>query len=328
MRVDGFSLLTAEEILLSGGQLNASYGRVVDDSDPYVHPTWLSSCSRIYLDIGSNRGVQVRKLFEPWKYKGAEVLRLFTGSFGPESWRNHKPSSETGICALGFEPNPNHHLRLFRLQRAYAARGWNVHFYPFAAWNAEVSVELYHNRWKSPYALTEPDAGVSGSTPLSWKPDSRTRHRTLARAVDMAMFLKSLPEHSVLLWKIDIEGAEWTVLPRLHQAEMLCHDTVETVIMEAHIGPACANSSWGDNWNCSVRGIKEKLLGEPRCRGNSTTFIDFDDNSYKNDVDDDLHDLGWWPSMLWTLLAALALLKSTFWKLCSFGMPGRSKKTC
>ena len=39
-------------------------------------------CGHVYLDIGSNRGVQVRKLFEPQRYPGAPVLQLFEQLFG------------------------------------------------------------------------------------------------------------------------------------------------------------------------------------------------------------------------------------------------------
>merc|ERR1711959_94768 len=42
-----------------------------------------NGCTQIYLDIGSNVGVQVRKLFEPHLYPEASVLPIFDKVFGP-----------------------------------------------------------------------------------------------------------------------------------------------------------------------------------------------------------------------------------------------------
>lgn len=71
---------------------------VSDDDD--VRTTWLSAdllpnqvsdqpnpldnCYHVYLDVGSNVGIQVRKLYEPHLYKGAAVLKLFDQHFGPD----------------------------------------------------------------------------------------------------------------------------------------------------------------------------------------------------------------------------------------------------
>ena len=41
-----------------------------------------SGCDSVYLDVGTNIGVQLRKLYEPHKYPGAPVLRIFDEVFG------------------------------------------------------------------------------------------------------------------------------------------------------------------------------------------------------------------------------------------------------
>jgi len=43
---------------------------------------WLRGCKYIYLDVGSNRGIQVRKIFEPYLYPEADVLPVFENVFG------------------------------------------------------------------------------------------------------------------------------------------------------------------------------------------------------------------------------------------------------
>lgn len=60
-----------------------------DDPDPYppsgidpAMPAWLSQCKNLYLDIGSNIGVQVRKLFQSELYTKNPVEKLFQDAFG------------------------------------------------------------------------------------------------------------------------------------------------------------------------------------------------------------------------------------------------------
>ena len=42
----------------------------------------LDGCRHVYLDVGSNIGVQVRKLYQPELYPGAVVLPVFKEAFG------------------------------------------------------------------------------------------------------------------------------------------------------------------------------------------------------------------------------------------------------
>ena len=42
----------------------------------------LDGCYHVYLDVGSNVGVQVRKLFQPEDYPRAKVLPVFEDFFG------------------------------------------------------------------------------------------------------------------------------------------------------------------------------------------------------------------------------------------------------
>ena len=41
----------------------------------------LDGCYHVYLDVGSNIGVQIRKLFEPENYPNATVLQIFNENF-------------------------------------------------------------------------------------------------------------------------------------------------------------------------------------------------------------------------------------------------------
>ena len=43
-------------------------------------------CESVYLDVGTNIGVQLRKLFEPHRFEGAPVLPVFSAAFGDDRW--------------------------------------------------------------------------------------------------------------------------------------------------------------------------------------------------------------------------------------------------
>ena len=68
----------------------------------------LDGCYHIYLDVGSNIGVQVRKLFEPERYHGAPVHEIFTSQFGSPAKRRMSLNGGNYLCAVGFEPNSHH----------------------------------------------------------------------------------------------------------------------------------------------------------------------------------------------------------------------------
>ena len=62
----------------------------------------LDGCYHVFVDAGSNIGVQIRKLYEPQKYPGAKFNSFFKEAFGEHV------AGRKDICAIGFEPNPAH----------------------------------------------------------------------------------------------------------------------------------------------------------------------------------------------------------------------------
>ena len=68
----------------------------------------LDGCYHVYMDVGSNIGVQVRKLYEPDLYKKAPFIKLFKEGFGSIQERRKHPGVTDTVCAVGFEPNPHH----------------------------------------------------------------------------------------------------------------------------------------------------------------------------------------------------------------------------
>ena len=61
---------------------------------PAVNP--LDGCLHVFLDLGSNRGLQIRKLYEPETFPLAPVLPLYEKYFGRPEDRNLQE-----ICSVG-----------------------------------------------------------------------------------------------------------------------------------------------------------------------------------------------------------------------------------
>jgi len=81
----------------------------------------LDGCLHVFLDLGSNRGLQIRKLYEPHLFPLAPVLPLYERYFGPPEKRNLQE-----ICAVGFEPNAKHTEHLQALAANYSTCGIKV----------------------------------------------------------------------------------------------------------------------------------------------------------------------------------------------------------
>ena len=87
----------------------------------------LDGCYHVYIDVGTNVGIQIRKLFEPEKYPDANVHKVFDTKFGSIKERL-RPTIDGGnmVCAIGFEPNSHHTEKLVEIESAYQECGWRV----------------------------------------------------------------------------------------------------------------------------------------------------------------------------------------------------------
>ena len=79
---------------------------------------FLDGCHHVYLDVGSNIGVQIRKLYEPEKYPKAPIHSIFDENFGDfDERRKYYPGNLSFVCAVGFEPNPRHAEYLKQIEK-------------------------------------------------------------------------------------------------------------------------------------------------------------------------------------------------------------------
>lgn len=203
-------------------------------------------CYDIYIDVGSNRGVQVRKLFEPENYPEASVLPIFDSYFGTPGYRLSNPH----LCAFGFEPNPPLEQTLLRLENYYATvRGFRAHFFtrtavgtaygeqPFFYYedrDANVASSLIKSKRGGWMGAKEVETVVTVVDLNHWM-HTHVRDRRLPNATSLRQRPRSdkLPAGPMVVMKLDVEGSEYEVLPALYASGVLCA-TVDLVFLELH----------------------------------------------------------------------------------------------
>lgn len=220
---------------------------------------FLSQCDHLFVDVGSNLGVQIRKLYEPQLYPGADVLPIFDRVFGP--------APRCQVCAIAIEPNPAHAERQRAMKRHYLAAGVaGVEFLPFAA------------------ALLDANSvnfSVSASDPIS---SSSSLEHVVGRAVsvrtvDLARLLMQARRHlrpgARIVMKLDVEGTEGALVPHLLRAGALC-PIVAVAFIEWH--DSNLHLALSDAQRRAIRAARESMR-----RACPTTLVDLDDESYRTD---------------------------------------------
>jgi len=205
--------------------------RLKDDENEKTNnrrrPKLADGCWGVYLDVGSNIGVQVRKLFEPEKYPGAPVLSYFRRHFGsPEERR--QPGR---VCAIGFEANPLRMERLRGLEECYNSLGWRTHFVgPRAVLNTDnETIDFMQDRFKG--------QGLAASMFANKWSDENKVHKV--QTIHLGKFImdeiagREIPPGydapGPVFAKIDIEGAEYQAFGGLITSGALCEIKEATV---------------------------------------------------------------------------------------------------
>ncbi|KAJ1639199.1 hypothetical protein T492DRAFT_938152 [Pavlovales sp. CCMP2436] len=181
----------------------------------------------LHLTIGTNIGVQLRKLYQPEYYPGALVLNVFDHHFGTAR------QNDSGLCAFGFEANPTHNARLETIESAYRRAGHRMTISRETAVgtsNGTTTFFFTGNAFRDLGASTKLNNFLNSSATM--RPISRQ-----IRTIDFAHFLHSeifsrseagLPGAAVVM-KLDIEGSEESLLPWLRSCGAFCGIDVATI---------------------------------------------------------------------------------------------------
>ena len=251
-------------------------------------------CKHVYLDVGSNIGVQIRKLYEPELYPGSSILKVFDEYFGSNITTRRRE-----VCAMGFEPNPHHMERLTMLKARYNALGWRTDFMLEAAGYRDGTAELFfdmvgkrnHSEWAAGLIRNKLNQGQQ-----RWNTGRTGAHRKV-HVFDLPQWmLKTLdvwkqhwhksagdnPRASVVM-KLDVEGAEYELLPHLFASGALC--LVNYVYAELH--PHIVNFTISDeqNWRHSFEANLTAMQKGARKQGRPCPVMmtELDDESYVQD---------------------------------------------
>lgn len=139
------------------------------------------------------------------------------------------------------------------------------------------------------------DTKTAAGAHLMMRLDEESSSSQQVRTVNAAEFINSMPQGSVKLVVMDIEGAEYETLAQMMQENVLCSSTVGKLLLETH--------GWGDvtHWGGadsftqgvhprSYAAVTERvtqLKGVDWCKpGELTKIEEFDDATYSEDVDD------------------------------------------
>jgi len=99
----------------------------------------LDDCLHVFIDLGSNRGIQIRKLYESHLFPLAPVLPLYERYFGKPEDRNLQE-----ICSVSFEPNKKHMKTLKELSEAYSTCGIKMIVYNAGVGDKDTKAAFAH----------------------------------------------------------------------------------------------------------------------------------------------------------------------------------------
>lgn len=197
-------------------------------------------CYHVFLDLGANIGMHSRFLFEPARFPQSSYVKIFDRFFGADRNLNL-------VCAFGFEPNPAHAPRHRNLSAAYDAVGWRYQFIPAAVGDKSGRLTFHHNSENRPISERGQELG------FGVKNRDRHSHPVSVRVVNLVNFLRhevlgrDLPEqqsvasgHSLppaVVIKMDVESAEFSIIPALVETRTLCDAAVKYISIEWHDKP-------------------------------------------------------------------------------------------
>ena len=219
----------------SGALLAALATQTLADDDAIDRLFAARRCRHAYVDVGTNIGVQIRKLYEPHKYPGSPILERFEEAFGRPPWCD--------VCAIGIEPNPEHSARLDEVEERLRRANAEVLIFRAAASTAASATRFQAVGGEMPWVrklhlvatMVRGASGYDSTTAQAGQVEVRTLD--LARLVHrVGRILKQ--QHgghrgrSKLLLKLDIEGAEYQQLMHLIMTQALC--TIDVLFAEWH----------------------------------------------------------------------------------------------
>lgn len=248
-------------------------------------------CEHVYLDVGTNIGVQIRKLFEPAHYPRAAVLPVYDAAFGLDRRRR--------VCAFGWEANPAKTARLREIEAAYRRRGWRTTIHTeTAAGVREGTIPFFWSGdpWRDLAASAIVSPHLSAAAKASPLRETAVRTMDLARFINEEVHARRRPAGAPtagrVVMKLDVEGAELDLLPDLLIRGALC--AVDTLYLEMHPTHFARARAAAQRYAALARFVATTLEVRLRAGPNATKPLDTDCALALVQLDDEsyLHDDG------------------------------------
>jgi len=193
----------------------------------------LDGCVRVYLDVGTSAGVQIRKIFQPERYPGAPVLPIFDRYLGKGKARR----ADHGLCVFGFEPSPYLTPRLQALERGYRDQGWRVRIFKEVAVGDKEGTATF-TFWRHAVASMYASSVIQGQ--LASQPSiTKVSVNSTVPVISMTDFItrvhaRRMPPGSIgaVVIKLDTEGVELDIVLDLIKTQAICD--IDFIYLEKH----------------------------------------------------------------------------------------------
>lgn len=184
-------------------------------------PPLFDGCRLRYLDLGTNVGERLRSMYADLDRPPGKHEQLF------------EHENRTGVCTVGFEPNPHHARALAHVQEELRSRGHRVTVIPAAIGAANISRADF-------YSDLNPAKHEWGASLIHWSHRMNSRDSFQVPVIELDWLLRyhlGAASHGSLetltLMKMDAEMAEYTALPAAIHSGSLCA-TVDELQLEQH----------------------------------------------------------------------------------------------
>jgi FkbM family methyltransferase len=230
-------------------------------------PFSLQGCRHVYLDLGTNQGRQLRKLF----------LGLAPESMWAKKFNEHFGSNMTErrrtVCAIGAEPDRNHKAQLDALEQQLTTLGVRVRIIRNPVW-VNNDVLTFNSIYDPNNTHDSSTLSTAGYSVYDHTTKSRTTNVNLTkvelRGFRLSTLLSQLPLSSTVLVKLDIEGAEHRVIADILMDGTICRIDFLGIEFHRHLMKA-------DRHLLSMQPaeLHRLLVVSQRCK--KTTAAHFDD---------------------------------------------------
>ena len=182
----------------------------------------LTSCDKMFLDMGANVGVNALFLYanDSYFHKSKGMRPLMNKVFG---------QSRDDVCYRGFEPNPLHEKRLQGFRNMYSEL--NMEFFPYAVGTRNKTQTFYKK-----HDTKSNMVGFGKTYRFDYTPYK-------INVIDISNYIvENVPSEATVFVKMDIEGYEYEVLFYLITKGILCK-FIDYLSIEFHErycnGPLC-----------------------------------------------------------------------------------------